>query len=444
MGAGRLSTGNDDHALIVQERKAWRRGVPMFAWAGAAVACALAWTVPADPSRAPMAEARAATQPIVLPEASDSPSIPSRWEPNRVAFADRPIAPGGDARERQSIRATFQWLSDTGSMSQDPDNRRERIEAVRAQARAFGDPALIAEADLFYAIALANEDRIEEATSAAENAFRLAEESREHGVAARAASMCMGFQRPYSDPWNRWSRQAELQIDLAGGEPHTEMALAEELGFAAMDAEKWEEALLQWQRVIEIADAAFGEAHPAMASALSMLAHVHGALEQPEQEVEALRGSLEIMQTVLPDEVEVIADTHIELGLALMNVGDPVEAVNQVDEGMALLQALDPSPHRDDSLGHAHWAMGMLMQDLGRHEDAVEKLEGVLPFLDEHFPYNGMSVYRAIAESQLEMGKRRAAIRSLREALKFVDPDAPEWPERIEVRAMLADLEAER
>jgi len=435
----------EDVLTALRPQRSWRRTVPMFAWAGAALACALAWTVPADPTEAPVAEANAAIQPIALPDTPAQPTTTSaQWESDRVAFADRPLAPGRDTRERQSILATFAWLSDTGSASMDLEIRRERIESVRTQAAALGDPALIAEADLFYALNLANRDKIDEAERIADNAFRLAEESREHGVAARAASLCMGFQSPYSDSWNRWERLAELQVDLAGGDPHTEMALAEELGFAAMDAGKWEEALLHWQRVIEIAQTAFGEAHPAMASALSMIAHVYGALEQPQQEVEALRGSLEIMRTVMPDELDVIADTHIELGLALMNVGDPVEAVNQVEKGTALLEGLEPNDYRLEMLGHAYWAMGLLMQDLGRHEAAIERLSAVFPYLADFFPYNGMSVNRSIAESYLEMGKRREAIRALRAALEYVDPNAPEWPERIEIREMLADLESGR
>lgn len=84
------------------------------------------------------------------------------------------------------------------------------------------------------------------------------------------------------------------------------------------------------------------------------------------------------------------------------------------------------------------------MQDLGRHEAAIERLSAVFPYLADFFPYNGMSVNRSIAESYLEMGKRREAIRALRAALEYVDPNAPEWPERIEIREMLADLESGR
>ena len=433
-----------DALVALERRRGWGRRVPMFAWGGAALACAVAWTLPADPSRAPMPEARAASEPISLPESTTDAPPPTHWKPNRVALADRPIAPGGTPLERQAILATFKWLSDTGPERQDPQLRRERIDAVRRQTKDLGDPALMAEADLFYALSLANAGQSEEAKHTAEQAFRLAEETREHGVAARAASMCMSFQVPYSDPWHRWARQAELQIDLSHGDPNTEMALAQELGFAAMDSENWEEALLHWQRVLEIGDASFGRAHPGMASALGMIAHVHGALEQPEQEVEALRGSLEIMLTVMPEEHEGIADTRVELGLALMDLGAPVEAVDQVEQGLELLEGAPPSPFRKDALGQAHWAMGTLMFDLGRYEDAIAALEGTVPYLDEHVPYNGMSVYGQIADSYLELGRRREAIEALKNALTFVDADAPEWPERIEIRARLADLEAER
>ncbi|MEM6994230.1 MAG: protein kinase [Myxococcota bacterium] len=420
-------------------RSGWRRPATTFALSGFAVLGLGAWLQPTAPTQdQAIAMATAGYQ-----AAGATAQPPGRWASGAVAFADRPHSPAGPASRRALIRRSMDRLGG-GGLSEDPALRTAMIEDVREQAHALGDATLIAEAELFYALDRDHHHDRGPARAAAQESYRLAEATDQHGVAARAASILVGLADGDSDAWQRWARLTELHSSMAQSDAHSELALLQQLGIAMLRQHEFEAALSYWQRAAELASETLGPDHVGTADVLSALGEVYLELENFPAAERALRRALVIAQSLAVPNPDLVRESRIDLAVALIRAGDLVEAARQLDAVILPTKAIPQDDRvRRGRQSVARWELGYIDAALGNHEAAVRRFREALPLSDPDFPHNGLALNYAIAESLLAMGKRGEAIRALEAGLEFTDPDAPEWEQRIRARQMVQELRAE-
>lgn len=383
------------------------------------------------------------TQPSGEDAAPSKSTIATLRPPGGVEFADRPQTIDSDARLRRLIATQIERLRGPG-LAHDRAARHTIIQQLVQHADTLGDPALCAETRLFLAVWQFEPRQPEQGRATALDAFSIAETAGAHAAAAKAASLCVMLQVPSSPDWHHWVRTTELHIALAGGEPSAELQLVKTQGSAAVSGKRFAEALPHWQRAVELVAQQHGEAHSMMASALSSLSDVHAALGQHAEAEKARRRAIAIGLTEKPLDQPFIAAMQADLGATLFARGDAAGATSLMRQAVA---RLGDKPADDVYLKTAQsrvrYKFGRRLQQRQRHAAAVSAFQAAVPMLDRRFPENAVTIYHAMATSQLELGERRAAIESLQAALDYVDPSAPEDATRVEVRRLLDELQNE-
>ncbi len=419
----------------LQPKPSWRKRGPIFGGLGvAAVVATMSAGGPSGSVAAAMLPV--ATSAAVVDDSANAQAAAGVVLPDRF-----PVRAAPDAR-RRAVRATLDELV-SGALVDRPQERMLRIDAVREQAVAIGDRSLMAEANLLFAGTHAHAEDTGPASEAGEVAFRLAGEVERHDIAARAAVVLMGLQEPGSDAWTRWRRHTEVHSAMASGDGRAELSLAEELGYALFNQQDYEGALPHWRKATSLSEELLGAEHPALASNLSMLAMVQKSLDDPEAAKKSLQRALAIAEATRPDAM-FISQLETSLADVLARSGDVPGAVSQYRDVIADLEAVaDDDGHAGDQQASIHRRIARLEAKRGRHAEAVTELRLSIAKMGDEFPYNGLTVHQRLAESLLELGKRDEAIEALETGLGFTDPDAPEWEERVEARALLRELRAD-
>ncbi|MEM6989636.1 MAG: tetratricopeptide repeat protein [Myxococcota bacterium] len=363
------------------------------------------------------------------------------WGADPVAFIDRPPTSEGAVTRRKVIAAQMLRLRGP-ELRQDREARRRAIDSLIEQTTALGDPALMSEAHMALAVWQFHPLEPAEGRATAERGFRIADVAGRHAAAARAASICVALETPGSEGWQRWVRTTELHIALAGGEPTAELQLTQNRAREAAEQERFDEALGHWQRAVELIEQIHGEGHPMLASAVSSLADVFAALDDLQAAEDTKRRALELAGQEEPADLGFLAEMRVDLGKILFRRGHSDAAIAEMEHGVALLgDEPDPDLFLRATQSVVRGQLGHLLQQLGRHHEAIEKFESAVPMLDHKQPNNAVRVYRAVARSRIALGQREEAILALQHGLSYVDPDAPETPERLDARAMLAELQ---
>ncbi|MEM6996927.1 MAG: serine/threonine-protein kinase [Myxococcota bacterium] len=416
-------------------RKPWPRRAPAFAVGGLVALAMVAW---------PRADAEADTRATTLVRGSPAPDSGAdpAWRNNAVAFPDRPSRGEAQLEGAAALRAELARLM-VGGRVDDPDKRLRRVEDAYRRAQSLGDGALMAEAELVRALYMRRPPDSPERGDAMAEAYRLAEAVDHHAVAARAAVGAMAGEEAGTEAWTRWRRRAELHGELGQGDLRATLALSRELGYALHNERDYEAALVQWQRAVRLGVELLGSEHLSVSSDLSMLAMSHKHLGDYDDAEAALRRALAIAKASEHYDTGFEVQTRLSLVDVLARGDGPDAAAAEIQTVLALIEAGDADDEfLQSKRSDTHWRLARLESRRGRYAQAVESYAAAAATMDADFPYNGLALHKAWAEALLELDRKPEAIAALHAGLRFTDPDAPEWEERVEARALLEQLEA--
>ncbi len=392
------------------------------------------WQAPAasaedEPTSAEATSAEATTTQVVRGERS-------------VALLDRPVS-----HALQRGRASLERELDLLRHHHDPgtdNNYESRAATALARAKRMGDASLVARA-LLVSAGVASDREVEDGGNLALEAYELAVRVEAHGIAAQAAAVNASYQEPESEAYAHWVRTAEAQIEMAGGDPEAELDLALAEAFAAMQVDDYELALVHWQRRIAFSEEFLGPDHPTTGAAYDLLSTINQFLGRLDAAQVAVRHAIRIYDASLPADSPLAVSARIELGRVMFELGDHARASHELQTAVAMIDASgDTSGSTVHSQAYAHWTLGHVMRSLGQYARALEHYTRVRDDYPPHKPYNLMLLHESLSDAYRGLGRIDEAIGELEIALGFMDANSAEWSERVEIRARLAALRAER
>lgn len=395
--------------------------------------------------RAPAAPASAAMDPPTAQGTAPATSAGAAWSQHTVALTDRPrTTAGGKEQERRAIFKRMRELRAFEDPDQPPEPKLDRVLPLIARAEALGDLALQADLLLSRAALEVAEGNRDEGTRQAERAFGMAVEAGSHVLAARGAALLFAYQDDETPEGERWRRTAEMHIKLAGGEPRAEKYLEDMLARVAARAGRFDEALVHGERLVTLSEEVEGKDHPRVGYALKWNAMYHAELGNLGEAEQTLARGVEVLRLSYPDTHASVLRGRANLASILAEQGRTTEALVELDRALADL-ALRERDRGGDWVGEeVLWDAGSIMQKLDRHDDAIAYFRRIIPLLPDKKDYwNGFSLHRQIADSQLALGRKADAAVSLRASLEYVSSDSAEWEGRAAARKQLAKLERE-
>ncbi len=400
-------------------------------------------------------------------------ALPALQGCSDVEALARAVPPGApaDREGRRALRSTLrrvEALTWTGRY----DTALQEAIALERDARALGDPGLLARAGLALSMIQQNlgDDVAAEksASAAAQNAAEAADDAtmaeawlRVLFVIAAAPERADEFRalvevaeaavvRAGNGPLLRarlesartrmlavqgkleeastLSRALVTQVEETLGVDHPEFP--DYISNAGLDLHasgKRDEARALFERAVELDTAAFGESHPRLASDWHNLALV---ADTPDEAEQLFRRALKLRRDTAPPGAPEIADALANLGIVLHDGGkfDEAEAV--------LIEALEihRKAHRGDhpNVAHALQFLGELLNDVGRRDRALQYAEEALAMRERILPEFHIDVARShqlIGAIALNDGRpedaRPAYERSLEIRRKALRPDHP-------------------
>lgn len=427
------------HALARPPRRIRRYALVGVAVLGATAALSTTQDQPAAPPT-----------PVLPQLAAPTPHTPAevatpqkRWTANPIALPDRPRGYGdATSSERRAIYAEMRGFR----RFEDPDTasppRIANVTRLLARAEALGDPILQADLLLSHGSLLAASGKLDQAIEACERSYTIASDAGSHVLAARASALLFAYQEAGSEAADRWRRAAELNIDLAGGEPRAEKYLEDMLARLAAGAERFDEALVHGERLVLLSEEVEGIDSPRVGYAHKWNAMYHEELGNFAQAESALTRGIEILRRHYPETHASVLRGRGRLAGILLERGRVTEALVELERALTDLDMRVEMRGADWVSEEVLWDAGSLMQDLERYEEALGYYQRIVPLLpDEKDYWNGFSLHQKIAECQLALERPGEAVRSLRSALDYVTSDSAEWEQRADARALLARLE---
>ena len=380
-----------------------------------------------------------------MPSVTEEHPASAGWSSQRVAVADRPPRfDSGPGAERRAIYAEMAVLR----RFEDPDvpapPKLANVERLFERAQALGDGPLLADLMLSRASLEVADGRLEDGRETAQQAFAMALEHGSHVLAARAAALSFAYHDDDSPEAERWRRTAETEIALAGGEPRAEKYLEDQLARVAARADRMEEALVHGERLVLLSEEVEGIDSPRVGYAHKWNAMYLEALGDYVRAEQELTRGVEILRRHYPDTHPSVLRGRGDLVSVLHEQGRTGEALVELDRALADLERRIELKGADWVAEEVLWDAGALMQDLGRHDEALAYFERIVPLLPDRADYwNGFSLHEMMSKSLLALDRPADAAKALRAGLKYVSADSSEWEQRAEARATLARIEAQ-
>jgi tetratricopeptide (TPR) repeat protein len=245
------------------------------------------------------------------------------------------------------------------------------IEPIVAQAEAAGYAPLVAEVERIHGGLAWRADRMDAAESALYRSLASAEAGRDGEQAARTWLELLQFtsqERGRSAEALRLGKIAQGAIDRYKGDPQVASALAEQLGWIALDSEQLDEATTYLDRAYALRLENHADDH-ALAASLEHLGLLATEKGDHETALERHRQSLALFErSVGHDHPDTLTEV-LDYGAALQQAGKLDEAAAMYRDGLARVErALGP-----DGLDAAMFRhnIGMVLTLEGKHDEAI-------------------------------------------------------------------------
>ncbi|MEM6994250.1 MAG: hypothetical protein AAF721_27290 [Myxococcota bacterium] len=360
-----------------------------------------------------------------------------------VALLDRPPRPRA-VGEYASLQRQIEFFADHHNVVAVADVEA-RTEALHRRAVRFGDARLIARALIVQSVVRAGIDEAdaEPSRALAEQAFEVAVAAAAADVAALAAATAASHALPDALAFQHWMDRAESQLELAGVAPAAEAEIALAWSLAVMNEVTKDNALVHLVQRITLNEERLGADHPRVGADYELLAREYVALDNDPLAEDAARRAIQILEAALPSGDPLLVMAHVDLGSALFGQGKHAAAGRAFDLAVPWLAGgPDLTPQQRDNHERAYWILARFATTLGDFEGARGYYRAIVGLDEPDGAWCTMLAHTRIGKSYLAEGRPQEAIGALREALSYTDPEAAEWPARIEARQLLAELEA--
>jgi tetratricopeptide (TPR) repeat protein len=335
------------------------------------------------------------------------------------------------AEQQSAVEAVRETLSRSFAL-QEAGRSAASLAAAR-EAEAAGDVGyapLAAEIRWTLGVALDGAGEYEEAAKTIEDALYLARASGHDRVSERATTRLaylVGHRLGRTEDGERWARAAAAEIERRGDPPEAAAMLASNLGVLRADQSRFDDAVEQFRRAIEIRERAFGEETPNLATALNNLGSVLYMQGDYEGAIEVHRRALEIRERVLGAE-------HPDVGMSLENMGIAFVALGKHDEAVEHLTRAVAVTEKALGADHPQLAgplnnLGSALEGVGKREASLASYRRALSITEENLGPDHPRVADSLANLGLtlqDQGDLDEAIRLMERATAIYEAADPE------------------
>ncbi|MCA9708340.1 MAG: tetratricopeptide repeat protein [Myxococcales bacterium] len=244
-------------------------------------------------------------------------------------------------------------------------------EPALARATSLELPSLRAEALLVCGLIYKGKGDIETADARLSEGALLAASLDRHDVAARAAIALVdvkGAWKSHYDEALEWNRHAQASIERLGDAPELEARRLTAVGHLEQTRGAFDQAIVAFERALDLERRVFGAGHPRLAAAQSDLSSALVRAGRFDEGLEAARQALAAGQQAFGATHPEVGIMHSRLANAWVRQGDYQQSLDHSERAIAILE---------DALGPEHpnvsamvLNMAQVHQRLGRLDEA--------------------------------------------------------------------------
>jgi tetratricopeptide (TPR) repeat protein/predicted Ser/Thr protein kinase len=291
----------------------------------------------------------------------------------------------------------------------------ELARAVAADARALGYRPFEAEATLLQG-QLERELNKPEAEATLQAAALSAEAGRHDEVAARARAILVflvGYEQAQYERGLQLVPAATAALERLGGNSDIESLLERALGAIDADQSKLDTAIPHFEKAVALAQRAFGDDHPGVASVLGNLGMAVMARGDAARAIELHQRALHIYETLLGPNHPTTAIARHDLGNAHFSAGDTALAEQEIRSALAIREAAVGSDHPDVAANLSD--LSRVLRRRGKIEDALALTRRALVIGEKAFGAEHPSFAAQLLGFALDLNR----------AGKYAETDAP-------------------
>jgi tetratricopeptide (TPR) repeat protein/predicted Ser/Thr protein kinase len=369
----------------------------------------------------------ASADPSVVEHAAQSAqSLPGLQSCADVAALRAPIPPPRDPHTAERVTAIREELARAEALEVAAkfDDGLKVGQAGLDEARPLGYPPILAEAQLRVGRLLGWRGDFAQSASTLHDALVNALAGRDDEAAARAATAlvtAMGIRQAHYEEGARWADVAEA---LAGRMQNKDELLGVFFGARATLREregKYDEALADATRALELEQRVFGPNHYAVAQAYYHLGAVHYFRAEYPEALEAYRKCLEIQgRNVGPDHPDLIG-ARVGMADVYGDSGDHERALSEYQGALAMLVRARPE---DPDIAMIRNNLGGELQQLDRAQEAFDQYKLALDDWEKRVGLGkeAVTALSNMGEAKVAMGQPEEARRYFNQALAACGP----------------------